>query len=356
MDYNITYRQKDKGWQYIISYKDSAGKWKQKSKQGFKSKKEAKPHAENALKLLQENQSLNTDYTGITFKEFTEMYLDHISLHFEGNTIRLYIMALKKFETLNNLEMNKITTIQIQKCIDKMIKEDLSYGTINTYLKKIKTIFNSAKNKYKIILDTPVENIEIKIKKEPSKKKALSNNDLKILLSKTTNIKYKVIFCLAGMCGLRFGEILGLKWNKINFTENTIKIDLQWKNLSNNNVGFGELKSKNSYRTVPMPPYVRKTLLEWKSLNPINISNRVIVYNACNGLNTLLSNYIRKLGYDLSLHELRHTYATNLIAKGIDFKTVAKLMGHDIEETMKIYSHVTDDMMNNATNLINSMF
>lgn len=164
------------------------------------------------------------------------------------------------------------------------------------------------------------------------------------------------MFCLAGMCGLRFGEILGLKWNKIDFANNTIKIDLQWKNLSNNTVGFGELKSQNSYRTVPLPPYVRKTLLEWKSLNPIDISNRVIIYNSCNGLHTLLSNYIRKLGYDLSLHELRHTYATNLIAKGIDFKTVAKLMGHDIEETMKIYSHVTDDMMDNATNLINSMF
>ncbi|WML35385.1 Arm DNA-binding domain-containing protein [Clostridium sp. OS1-26] len=39
MDYNITWRKKDKGWQCIISYKDSTGKWKQKSKQGFKTQK-----------------------------------------------------------------------------------------------------------------------------------------------------------------------------------------------------------------------------------------------------------------------------------------------------------------------------
>lgn len=51
MEYNITYRQKDKGWQFIISYKEH-GKWKQKSKQGFSTKKEAKPFAEKALKEL----------------------------------------------------------------------------------------------------------------------------------------------------------------------------------------------------------------------------------------------------------------------------------------------------------------
>lgn len=38
MQYNITYREKDKEIQFIISYKDNYGKWKQKSKQGFKTK------------------------------------------------------------------------------------------------------------------------------------------------------------------------------------------------------------------------------------------------------------------------------------------------------------------------------
>lgn len=42
MDYNITYREKDKGIQLIIRYKDYSSKWKQKSKQGFKKKSEVK--------------------------------------------------------------------------------------------------------------------------------------------------------------------------------------------------------------------------------------------------------------------------------------------------------------------------
>ena len=89
MDYNITYRQKDKGWQFIISYKDENGKWKQKSKQGFKSKKDAKPMADKMLEELKNNVNLKTptDLINISFKEFTDMHLKHLRLHIEPNTL-----------------------------------------------------------------------------------------------------------------------------------------------------------------------------------------------------------------------------------------------------------------------------
>lgn len=357
MDYNITYRQKDKGWQFIISYKDEYGKWKQKSKQGFRTKKDAKPVAEKMVKDLKSKKNLNQDLYGITFEEFKDMYLDHIRLHMQGNTISLYKMALKHFNSIYDMPMDKIKSIHIQNCIDEMIKKGLSYGTIKTYKNRITAIFNSAVNKYNLIEKSPAINLEIKKDKSPNVKKALTESELKDLINKTKNLKYKVIFALAGMCGLRIGEILGLKWNKIDFKNNLITIDTQWKILDESgNVGLGELKTKNSYRTIPMPPSVKKLLIQWREYNPIDISNRVIVYNCVSGLTNLLRNYTKKIGYDLSIHEFRHTYATSLIASGIDFKTVAKLMGHDVEQTMKTYSHVTDEMFNNATDVINKIF
>lgn len=355
MEYNITYRQKDKGWQYIISYKIN-GRWKQKSKQGFKTKKEAKPAAEKALLELKNNQDLNQELKNITFEEFKNMYLEHIKLHRQENTIRLYNMALKYFKPIYNMEMDKINSLHLQKCIDDMIRSGLSYGTIRTYKNRITAIFNSAKDNYNIISKSPADKLEIKTSKEPSKKKALTETELKDIIHRSKNMKYKVMFSLAGMCGLRIGEILGLKWNKIDFENDTITIDTQWKNLDENTVGFGELKSANSYRTIPMPPSVKKLLLEWKNYNPTDISNRVIVYKCISGLTAMLRNYTKKLGYNLSIHEFRHTYATTLISRGVDFKTVAKLMGHDVEQTMKTYSHVTDDMLNNATNVLAKIF
>ena len=198
--------------------------------------------------------------------------------------------------------------------------------------------------------------INLALPLNPNKKKALTEYELKDLIDKTANLKYKVIFSLAGMCGLRIGEILGLTWDKIDFNRNTININIQWKNIQNNKVGFGELKSKNSYRIVPLPPKAKEILLEWRNYSYENSSDRVVVYNCVSGLTNMLRNYTKKIGYNLSIHEFRHTYATTLISNGVDFKTVAKLMGHDIEQTMKTYSHVTDNMLNNATNLLTKIF
>ena len=91
-------------------------------------------------------------------------------------------------------------------------------------------------------------------------------------------------------------------------------------------------------------------------MQPVDISNRIIVYKQLGGVDRRLRECCKSYGYDISIHELRHTYATALIANNVDFKTVALLMGHDIKQTMKTYSHVTSDMMDNAVNVLADIF
>lgn len=355
MDYNITYRQKDKGWQFIISKKEN-GKWKQvKSKQGFKSKKDAKPVAEQYLKDLKDTQDLNQELKGITFKEFYEMHIEHLKIHLESNTIKGYGISIYNFKSIYDKELSKITTIHIQKCIDDMIKNDLAISTIKEYVGKMSSLFNAAVNKYNIIQKSPMMNIEIKSTKNPKNKKALTENELKDVISRTKNEKHRLIYALAGMCGLRIGEIIGLSWDRVDLKNNIITIDRQWKYLNDNSFGFGDPKSKNSFRKVPITPYVRIMLIKW-NIQPINIDNRLFSESNTITITNSLKNNSKKLGYDITIHEYRHTYATTLIANGIDFKTVAQLMGHDVKETMKTYSHVTDDMIKKATNTLNSIF
>ena len=64
----------------------------------------------------------------------------------------------------------------------------------------------------------------------------------------------------------------------------------------------------------------------------------------------------RQAGYDISVHGLRHTYATMLIGNKIDFKTAAKFLGHSVDMTIKIYSHVNQDMIDAATLKIKNIF
>ena len=80
--HNITYRKKDKGWQYIISYKiEKIGAWKQKSKQGFATKLDAKKAADKMLDTLKEeignDLNLNSDFSNITLKEFYDIYIEN---------------------------------------------------------------------------------------------------------------------------------------------------------------------------------------------------------------------------------------------------------------------------------------
>jgi integrase len=58
----------------------------------------------------------------------------------------------------------------------------------------------------------------------------------------------------------------------------------------------------------------------------------------------------------ITIHELRHTYATILISNNIDFKTTAGFLGHDVQQTIKTYSHVTDEMKKKATDTISKIF
>lgn len=357
IEYNITYRKKDKGIQTIISYKDNNGRWKQKSKQGFedsrKGKAEAKQWALKQLENIKNNLSTGCTNDKLTFKEFSDMYIKHITLTYANNTIVTYKYALKKFKSLNGKDIKDITAIDIERCVDDMIKDKKGSNTISTYIDKINAMFNYAV-KHNLIVKNPVQE---RVKRIKPQKTALTSDELEDLLIKIKNISYKYyIACiLAGKCGLRRGEIQGLTWSDVD--NKYLDINKQWKQNADKSWSFGKLKTENSKRKVPISSNIYNALMDYKkSLKSININNRVLDLTTHTSLSKNLRKQFKSLGYDISIHELRHTYTTLLIQNGLDFKTVANLIGDDVAQVMKTYSHVNDDMMNRAETLINNIF
>ena len=281
MEYNITTRKKDNGLQFIISYKDKSGKWRQKSKQGFENSREGKRKGKewsmNTLKELENTFTLNTNLSDITV------------------------------------------------------------------------------NDYNIILTNPIKKITFPKEDAKTEKEALTLNESKILLNKliNKNIKYYIFTLLGLKCGLRASEIVGLTWDCIDLKNKTLRVEKQWKYDKDKKVySFGSLKSNNSYRTIPISKFVVSELNKYKSTNPIPLDNRVLNYATTDSITSHLRKEFHALGFNISPHNLRHTYATSLIAKGLDFRTVANLMGHTMQETIKTYSHVTDEMIERAKDLI----
>ena len=358
LEYNITYRKKDKGIQAIISYKNSSGKWKQKSKQGFednrKGKAEAKNWALQAIKSIDDMAKLDGDYTNVTFKNFFDDYIKHVSLSYSVNTIRTYNLAYKHFKAIAEKPVSKIKPIDIQNCIDDMKRNGMSDNSIATYTDKIKALLNYAV-KNRIININPVL---VKLKRTKADKTALTELELNTLLVKLKDIdtKFYIACLLAGKCGLREGEICGLTWNDI-YTD-YIDINKQWKNIDDKGLNyFGSLKTQNSKRKVPISSKIHDDLMNYKKqLICIDINNRILDYKSTASFSVTIRKMLHRLDYNISIHELRHTYTTLLIQHGLDFKTVAALIGDDVAQVMKTYSHVNSDMYDNAKRLINNIF
>ena len=353
MEYNITYRKKDKGLQVIISYKEGS-KWKQKSKQGFednrKGKNEAKQWAITTLEDLQKIVKDVNDFVGITYKEFVIEYLEYKKSTISYNTYKSYKRSLEKFDLLNDYKLTEINPLLVRRAYEKAkLNNDINV-VIHCY-SCLRSMFKCAMDDYDLIIKNPCK--PIKEKKRKAERRALTFAEQETLLKKLEANESMYIYIsslIALKCGLRQGEILGLTWSDIDVVKCEINVNKQWKQRYDKTYGFGETKNK-SVRKVPISKEVIKELYRYKATIPISMDNRVI------GANNICDQCIRaykRRGFSyISLHNLRHTYATNLIANGIDFKTVAALIGDNVDMVMKVYSHVTDDMLNKARDIIN---
>lgn len=356
MDNNITYRKKDKGWQCIISYKNNLGQWKQKSKQGFKSQKDAKDFIKTTLKELESNTKNDSSLKSIdgTFKELSQIYLDHIVLYKEYNTVKCYRNAFCRFNKLNDKRIQNINRYDIQNVVDDFIKEGLKTSTIQSYLTRITVFFKYVLEDLNLIVDLPTTKIKIPKVNGETNKKALTKIELESLLLNLEGDQCYIVAFIAANTGMRLGEIIGLTWNDIDFKNCTVDVNKQWKFIKPSYSNFGTLKSKNSYRTIPVSAKFIKEVKKHKKNNPTDMYNRVAPFDIY-GISKQLNPKLRELA-GISIHELRHTYATTLISNGVDFKTAAKILGHDVEQTMRTYSHVNDDMVKRATNIIENIF
>lgn len=370
MEYNITYREKNKGIQVIVSYKDNEGKWKQKTRQGFDKKATAKRAADSIIEEIKEacvnGSRLDSDLTGITLREFSEMYFETKALHCEENSLLAYKRALDSYSELMDMPMEKVTSINVQKIINRLQREGKSYTTIKFYTDILKSIFKAAVSPYKAILENPFtvkfEMPKVKVNKKIRALNKAEMDDLLYKIKKPSNFTLKennyLISLIAGTMGLRIGEILGLCEDDIDFNKSVCRVNKQWKRLKNDTFGFGSVKSKNSNRMVPIPKSTLKEIQSYidhqkvKDLSKRIFWDEVSTGNAAARLRRL---YIAR-GYNISVHDLRHTYASLLVANGENFKTVASLIGDTVQMVMNTYSHMTEDMFLMAKKTIENIF
>ncbi|UAW07769.1 site-specific integrase [Psychrobacillus phage PVJ1] len=318
----------------------------------------------------------------ITFEQFVKRWMDiYIRTDLTIRTRDTYENYLNKgvIESLGKLKMSKIKTIHIVMFFNKQ-KESKS-GSLEGKYMMMKSIFSKAV-KWGVIEENPMNNVDRprseKLKREIKFYDEKQLKQLLVVLEKV-NPKHRIGIKLAALVGLRLSEIAGIRFECLNFNDNTILIDktLQYDKETKKFI-MGPTKTKKP-RIVNVPKSFMREIKEfareekklklklgaaWNPLKdedgtPINLllTKSDGYPSHSEGLSARWMDIVKRHNLPvLNFHGLRHTYASYMVSKGVNFKIIQEQLGHtDIKQTLNTYSHLSDKDKTKASDLLNDL-
>ncbi len=214
--------------------------------------------------------------------------------------------------------------------------------TINFEIDTLRTMFNLA-IKWDYLKENPTQKVT-RLKVSDSKApRFLTVEECERFLSHCPDDLRPIYFTFLNT-GMRKAELENLEWDDIDLKRRRIKIrfKLDWQ-------------PKSGEREIPINQKLYDLLTELKTRNNSGLkSNYVFPHSDGAKLKTKLRRQLIKIAHEsgikdlTTLHSLRHTFASQLIMKGVDLPTVQKLMGHSDIQTTMIYSHLAPDHLADA--------
>ncbi|MDE1500764.1 site-specific integrase [Ligilactobacillus salivarius] len=359
-------------WRYqiLVGTDTVTGKRKYKTKGGFYTKREAKLAADEVEKKMSNPNFLDNE--NITFGEVYERWIANYKLTVKESSFYTVELQYKSkiLPILRNKKINQITTIECQDLINHWYSIPLkNYKAIFNLITRI---FKYAKQ-LKIVTDDPTSSVII-----PKASRQFSNlehsrnyytrDELKTFLEyaeKHEKYKIYVLFRLLAFSGIRKSEALALTWNDINFDKAQITINKTIILVSK--VKVTTPKTKSSNRTVFIDKKTLSILSEWrlrqkkellqKGFNALS-PNQLIFPDKNNHyiIPTTISKMMNRVSegsnlHHITVHGLRHTYATLAAQGGMSVKQLQAQLGHSkVEITLDVYTSITDEQRKDTAN------
>src|SRR5437868_2052593 len=189
--------------------------------------------------------------------------------------------------------------------------------------------------------------------REPQKiPQVMSPDEMRRLLAVSSSLKVRVLLSLGYGCGLRAGEIVRLKVKHIDSAQKIIRIE-QSKGRKDRNVMLSpEMHDLlRQWWKVRPSRYDGETPLQDRWLFPGSKGRRAGKPITTRHLNRLFHEAAQAAGIkkSVTLHALRHSFATHLLERGTDIRIIQALLGHDKLETTARYTRVATGMIANVT-------
>ena len=329
----------------------------------------------------------------ITFKEFTEIWKrDYGSKELAPSTYRRYLGMLESriLPYLGHFKLDKIKPTDILKFYDMLDKDTqirrvkcnngyrtlkpLSQKTILEHHRLIRAMLHRAVY-WQLLFSNPCERVQPPKSKKP-KRRYYDDEQCKVLLSNLNklsvdDIKYKTAITLTLFTGVRLGELMGLEWSDIDFTNGIVSVNKSSQYLADKGVFTKTPKTESSIREVAIPDFVLSLLEEYrlwyemqKSIYGELWTNSDRLFVQSDGkpmhpstISKWFVKFVKEIGLPvINFHGLRHTNATLLISQNIDVAVVAARLGHaQITTTFNFYVHPIISHNKSAGNVLQNL-
>ena len=347
-----------KRWRAVYRVKLRDGTVKQKSKRGFRTKKEAEEY------IAEITKAMKTDL-GMTFATFiNEKYMPDIKGKIKERTymtkehmIRTHVLN----SPLAKMSINSIRAHDIISWQNVILKKNYSDCYSRTLNNQIVAVFKHAECFYDLEKN-PCKGIR-KIGKSDAEKQMIRYwtkeefDQFLATIDCENDSMYHLLFQLQYYCGFRIGETLALTKNDIDFEEKSVFISKTYDRRECRDI-ITTPKTKNSIRKVYLNDELNDELKRYvDSLYKIPPDERIfnIIIRA---VETKMHRQMKKANMKniIRVHDLRHSCASFYLANGADMYAIQRLLGHaSIEETIHTYSHFSPDQDRQIANLVNRL-
>lgn len=261
-------------------------------------------------------------------------------------------------EIIGNMVVSDVKPMHCQNVLNVMDNNGYVGSSMARTKAALSAMFSDAYENGLIAANPVTKSVKCPKKPEKNTKVLTLDEQERFLTAAKESVNYKhFLFIL--QTGVRSSELRGLKWDDVDFQNRIIHIRRNVTHDSNNNRFItGELKTSSGQRDIPMTKTAYDLLMAMKCQQAAK-KNRVIQFEFAdhvflnrNGRLLPNSNYDRylekicdKAGIErISMHTLRHTFATRCIESGMNPKTLQKILGHaNISMTMDLCVHVTEE-------------
>ncbi|MEJ8303700.1 tyrosine-type recombinase/integrase [Saccharibacillus sacchari] len=244
---------------------------------------------------------------------------------YSGKTIKAYTLQVERFFDEVLLVEKEINDAAVQKYSLTLLEKDLSHAYVNQAISALKFYFRH-------VLKRPNSNGYVRPKKESKLPDVLSLGEVARLLKSVKNLKHRAMLVVTYTSGLRVGEVVRLRPEDCDRERNVVKVR-QGKGRKDRQTLLSETAN------AVLEKYIEQEKPEgW--LFPGQREGRHLTERSAQKVfeKAVLQAGIRK---DVSIHSLRHSFATHLLENGIDLRYIQELLGHQSVRTTERYTHVS---------------